>query len=253
MSEEKIGLIYQPCGLGDILFIQKIAHHIKNLGFQVYWPVVHELSWLNNYISDFNFISWDTKENPLPSPPLSDDVIFPFKDFYSPNNSTTVTDSLFFFQGFINAEKIMAGKYNSINLDWSDWRDYIIFNRDIEKENELFYNVLNLNDNDEYIFVNRKYGTRPNVMQFSGLDHIFHNQNTKIVEMDIIDGFSLFDWIKVLENAKEIHIIETSLNYLLESPQLFEKIKDKPLHLYHRYGFFHEVDYLFKLPWNYIL
>jgi hypothetical protein len=28
----KIGLIYQPCGLGDILFLQKLAHHIKDQG-----------------------------------------------------------------------------------------------------------------------------------------------------------------------------------------------------------------------------
>ena len=34
----KTGLIYQPCGLGDILFLQKGAHYIQNeLGYKVYW------------------------------------------------------------------------------------------------------------------------------------------------------------------------------------------------------------------------
>lgn len=36
-SNSKIGLIYQPCGLGDILFLQKLAHYIKGLGYEVYW------------------------------------------------------------------------------------------------------------------------------------------------------------------------------------------------------------------------
>ena len=48
----KVGLIYVPCGLGDILFSQKIAHHIKSLGYEVYWPVLPQFNWLNDYIKD---------------------------------------------------------------------------------------------------------------------------------------------------------------------------------------------------------
>ena len=39
----KIGLIYQPCGLGDILFLQKLGYKMKEMGYEVYWPVACEL------------------------------------------------------------------------------------------------------------------------------------------------------------------------------------------------------------------
>jgi hypothetical protein len=40
----KTGLIYQPCGLGDILFLQKLAYHIKNLGYEVYCQLFMNLN-----------------------------------------------------------------------------------------------------------------------------------------------------------------------------------------------------------------
>ena len=45
----KTGLIYQPCGLGDILFLQKVAYYMKGLGYEVWWPVIYEFEWLNDY------------------------------------------------------------------------------------------------------------------------------------------------------------------------------------------------------------
>ena len=98
---EKIGLIYQPCGLGDILFLQKVAYHIKDLGYEVYWPVVHELAWLNDYIPDFNFVSWGDTETKLTGPPLPDSVKFPFKEQYLQEKQTEITDELYYFQVFM--------------------------------------------------------------------------------------------------------------------------------------------------------
>jgi hypothetical protein len=232
--------------------MQKISHFIKALGYEVYWPVISEFKWLNNYIKDFHFISWNDEVNHISAPPLPEEVVFPYKEKYLVETKTEINESLFFFQGFINVNPIMAGKYNSIDLDWKDWRDYVIFDRNKEKEDELYYDVLNLKDEEEFIFVNRKYCTRPNIMTFNGLDHIINRSKKRIIDMSIIDGFSLFDWCKVLEKASEIHMIETSLNYLLESPNLYNKIKTKSLYLYSRQSSFHEVEYLFNLPWNYI-
>lgn len=250
LMSNKIGLIYQPCGLGDILFLQKIAWHMKNLGYEVYWPVVHELKWLNDYIKDFHFISWDDVNTKLSGPPLPDHVTFPFKEYYLPNNVTSITDELFFFQGFLNVKPIMAGKYDSVKIDWSDWRDYILFERNIDKENELYYNVLKLLDDEPYTLVNKSYGTRPRIFKSDKLNNL--KSKIKTIDMQVIEGFSLFDWYKVIENAKEIYMIETSLNYLMESPQLFDIVKNKELYLYHRFDDFTHVQYLFNLPWKYM-
>jgi len=250
-TNSKIGLIYQPCGLGDILFLQKLAHHIKHLGYEVYWPVVSEFEWLNEYIPDFNFVSWDDKEHKLTGPPLPNHVNFPCKEHYLSEKQTEITDELFYFQGFVPTNQIMAGKYDTLGLDWKDWRDHIKFNRNKEKEDKLFYEVLGLQDGEEYVFVNRTFATRPNVMydERIPIDESFHQ--CKVVELNILPEYSIFDWCKVLEKSKGIYSIETSLNYVLESPYMFDTIKSKLLHLWHRTGDWSTVKPLHSLPWNY--
>lgn len=249
----KVGLIYQPSGLGDILFIQKIAHLMKNMGYNVYWPVVSEFAWLNDYIPQFNFISWQDEENPLSCPPLPEAVNFPFKKLYSPQLNSFKAEELIFFQGFVNRSPIMSSKYDSVGVDYRDWSKYIIFNRNKEKEKKLFYEVLGLLDGEEYVFVNRLFCTRPRIMYYPKIPVDFEYYGCKVVEMSIIPGYSLFDWCMVIERASKINMIETSLNYLLESPALFDNVKHKPLRLHHRTGSFKEVDYLFTLPWEYYL
>lgn len=251
----KICLIYQPCGLGDILFIQKICKEWKSKGFEIILPVVYELEWLNNYIDGVSFISWDDKDNKLTHlDTLPSHVSFPYKEKYNPYGKLEFSDDFVYLNFFTPPQgRVMEFKYRLLNMDYSDWADYLTFNRNIEKENELFYNVLGLKDGDDYVFINRNYQTRPNVLTFDRISNNPSNYNNKkIVELSILDGFTLFDWCKVLENASEIHMIETSLNYMLESPQMRDKITNN-LYLYHRYGSFYEVDYLFKLPWKYII
>jgi hypothetical protein len=40
------------------------------------------------------------------------------------------------------------------------------------------------------------------------------------INMDILDGFTLFDWAKIIENASEIHTVSTSNLFLLETLNL---------------------------------
>jgi hypothetical protein len=66
--------------------------------------------------------------------------------------------------------------------------------------------------------------------------------------MKYINGFNIFDWCKVIENAKEIHTVETSLNYIID------KINPKgKLEMYskHTPPSYNQVQHLFKSNWNY--
>lgn len=254
LNPDKVGLIYQPCGLGDILFLQKAAYYIQNeLGYPIYWPVVHEFAWLEEHIPDFNWVSWgDTAENKITGPPLPDSCQFPYKEEYIHGAPTKQTDLLYFFQGFGDYQPIMGGKYDSIGLDYSDWRQYVYFQRNEERENALKERLGVPTDGTEYVFVNRLWCTRPQVETYGGISVDPADYGGKVViENQIIEGFTMFDWCAILEGASEIHMVETALCYMMESVHMFVQMKEKPLHLYHRYGDWSQVRYLFELPWIY--
>lgn len=228
---------------------------MKEAGYEVWWPVVHEFKWLSDYIPDFNFVSWGDDDSPVngSTQPVPQSCQFPHREEYVHGAPSKITDDLFFFQGFGDYKPIMAGKYDHVGLDWSDWRDYVLFNRNKEKEDELYYKVLGLNDDSTYVLVNRYWCTRPKI---EICDRISVNPDdyggAQVVETRHIPGYTLFDWCKVIEKAAGYNFIETAWNYLFESPELFSKVKDKPMFLHHRWGNWTEVQYLFNLPWKYL-
>lgn len=245
----KDALIFLPGGLGDILFMQKLSHLFTEDGYKVTWPIFHEFRSIVDYIPHVNWVvleNWEVGKS-LPN------VDFPGKEFYSNKTPIFQTENFLYYNGHGNDEygPEMQRKYNVVSAIWEDWRDYVLFNRNVEKENELFYNVLGLSDNEEFVYVNRHWQTRPNKEVFNGITNDSEVYGCRVVNHQIIEGFSIFDWCKVLENAKGIYMIETSLNYILESPQLFDSVKNKSLHLWHRTGDWSVVKPLHKLPWIY--
>jgi hypothetical protein len=187
-----------------------------------------------------------TKEQPLP-----ETTQFPYKEEYIRDAPSKITPDFYFFQGFGDYQPVMSGKYDHIGLDWTDWRDYIKFNRNIEKEKELYYDVLGLKDDEEFVYVNRLWCTRPKLEFFPHIPVDPQNYGgLKVVENKLIPGYTLFDWCMVFERASAFFMMETAINYVLESPQLFEIISKKPLFLWHRYNNFDNVSYLHKLPWT---
>ena len=95
--------------------------------------------------------------------------------------------------------------------------------------------------------VNNLFGTPPN--------HVRHDipkpTAKNIVYMDVVEGYSVFDWSMILENAKEIYTIDTSLNYIID----LLDVKATKLDCYSRFkpsNFFH-IKGLWKKNWNYKL
>jgi hypothetical protein len=100
-------------------------------------------------------------------------------------------------------------KMAGLTID-SKWNKFHI-NRDIEKEKQIF----NLNGLEEgnYIFLHKgDYDIREEYLS-SGL---------KIVEPK---DHGLFDWMYVIENAKEIHCIDSSFICLIDCMNLRDDIK----------------------------
>jgi len=207
----KICLINQPAGIGDIFFLQYVARKYLSMGYKVIWPLQERLLWIKNHITDIDFCSQNDN--------------FPGKEYYgqmgiiqSPQFVYLGMDMIHLWQndfGISESETCMCmhTKYLQLFLDWNDWSKGFKYNRNIDRENDLYYNVLGLNDDSEYIFVNR-YANTDNK---KNNELVFPKFNISVINLDILDGFSLFDWCKVIENAKEIHTVHTSVPYLIDT------------------------------------
>ena len=235
----KTCVINQPAGLGDIFFTQKIAHLLDALEYEVFWPVNPEIVWVKDYIV-----------GPVKFCSIDDD--FPEKQYYL-NSIILVDGPLFKYLPLKIAnivypsEPIMNSKYTLAKVKWEDWAHYFNFERKEEKENALYYDVLGLKDGEEYTFLNENYGTQPNYLKFSGIQP----KGDKIIEMGFLEGFTVFDWCKVLENASAIYMVDSSLNYIMEKIP----IKTKNLYVYPRHKEFtiKQIKHLFTLPWEYVI
>ena len=132
-----------------------------------------------------------------------------------------------------------------VNLKYDDWKSFVRLKRNFSKEKYLFNNVLNLNKNEKYALVLRRYGALPD-----SKTHPFkYETNLRVVEVDVLDNFTLFDWSTVIENAEEIYTIDTSIILLIELLSL----KAKKIGYASRWNNgkdWSEVDYALNVPFE---
>ena len=140
-----------------------------------------------------------------------------------------------------NDGKIMTSKYSMLGMDCEGWQDCFLFERNLDKENDLYYNVLGLKDDSEYAFVSNLYNTEVRDSKF-----ISHEQfDIPVVELRVVDGFTIFDWSKVLEKAKKIYTVNTAINYLID---VLDTSYDEYVIYAHSEQNKTEIDYLFRKP-----
>ena len=218
----KVCLICQHAGIGDVFFLQYVARKYMAMGYHVIWPLKNEILWIKDYIPDIEFCSIDDE--------------FTGKQYYG--QDMVILSPQFIYLGLMNTHfwgnnygvkeedtcMVMHSKYLMMDFDWNKWAEGFKFNRNIDKENDLYYNTLGLTDASEYIFVNRYANTenrRNNSLVMPEFDF-------PVIDLQILKGFSLFDWCKVIENAKEIHTVHTSMPYLIDKLN----IKTKKYYMY---------------------
>jgi hypothetical protein len=237
-------LIKQPAGIGDIFFCQKIAQKLHDIGYNVVWPIIPEFMWLIDYlITDATFCSiadeFDNKDLYKNCSPH----IFNF----SADEQTIIVNLQDADQLFPNSS-VMTAKYKAVQLNHHNWLNYFNFNRNAEKENALFYDVLNLKDDSVFALKNYFFASPPNE-QICKLAANANIQSDKVICMRNIPEFTLFDWCKVFERAHEIHTVDTSVLLIVEKLNTANK-----LHLYSRHT---PANFMHVLPiisnrWNFI-
>jgi len=232
----KICLINQPAGLGDIFFLQKFVDLKISEGFEVIYPTIPSLIYVRDYIKKKGLGFFSMNED------------FPYKGMI--HNREIIREENFEYYPFNIADQFIGGscmeaKYSFVKQDYSNWQQHFVWERNIEKENTLFYEVLGLKDNEEYCLISNVWGTPPT----NNYRDVPTSGRYKEVKIEMIDGFTPFDWSKVIENAKEISIVDTSFNYLIEKLDL----KSQNLYLTSRFtppNFSHIIN-LFKKNWIY--
>lgn len=234
-------LIYQPLGLGDIIWILPIVDVIIGSGYTVYYPVGDVYyDMVSTYIEKENLV-WVRE---------GDD--FPLKKYYGQYGAVENDNQLYlpltYADRYFPQCSTMISKYYFLSIPIGDWRKSFSMKRNADREKKLVekYDLF-----EEYILVNKSFGTE---YQDRNLDLVstkkIHYMN---IEQDKENGFHLFDWILALENASEIHTVETSLCFLVDkyclnnSIHMYEKRKkDEPN------TFYKNINLLFRNPnWIY--
>lgn len=211
----KFCLVNQPAGLGDILYCQAIAAVYISRGFKIVWPVI------DAYLEHVKYLS-----NPsIQFIPVSSDFLG--KDIYLSDTCECIHTPLFVYiplkYSAINPSAarypLMLAKYAMCGFLplAGQWFEFLHILRDPAAEDLAFTRLVGSHCH-KYIFLNDTIGSPDGNMQV--LDHISRNLNIdgsmRIVRNNYDDGINLFDYMRIISNASEIHTANTSLCYLIE-------------------------------------
>jgi len=234
---DKICLIYQPAGIGDIFYSLGIAYYYKKQGYRIVWPIDKAILSLQDYITDIEFYDWQGD--------------FPKKEHYYHNNLEVIQSEDFVFLPLHRSTDIIGGlvmpsKYQICQLSPELWREGFKWKRNLQKENELYSNVLCLDADEEYILVNQNFVTPPRTLKFP----IDLDTEYKIIPMDYIEGYSVLDWAKVIQNASGIVTIDTCIQYMID--KLDTKAEFYYCYLRNDHGTYNQIKDLFMTPWVFL-
>jgi hypothetical protein len=203
--------IYHHLGLGDHIICNGIVRHYKEIHNTI--TVFCKPHYFTNveymYRDDDNIIVL----------PIGED--FDVHNYINQNNLHSNLIIVGFDKlRFDNSKTFDEGFYNTINLPFSFRFSKFKFERNNEKELEV-YNELNPN-NESYIYVHddKERGFE--------IDRSKINNNLKIIEND--KRFLMFDMLKIIENATEVHSMQTGMKDLINSYKF-----DKPKFYLHWY------------------
>jgi hypothetical protein len=214
-------VINQFMGLGDILFIIPICDYYYNLGHNIIFPINEEFLNIQKNFKHIQFVNKNNYHIDYESNEIIENEEYTILPIRFSNNILNNGDS----------KTCMSDKYKFLNLPLNIWKT-LKWERDLQKEDELYYNILKIKDGEKYNLINTSFSMNKSIK----LDL---NNGLRNINMTIIKDFNLLDWYKVITNASSIHTVGTSINYMIE---VINTTND--LHLYRREG---EKDFSFYL------
>lgn len=246
----KICLIQQEAGIGDVFFCQNIAKKYIEEGYRVVWPLspfVYET--IPKYLP-IGEIEYYDKTQDFPKKEK-------FNELYNLKKLIKTEEFAFIPIGWsqhvaeVKYERTMTAKYAMCGLNYKNWKKNLFIKRNYQKEEELL-STLKIK-NEEYCLVNTTFSTPPNTL-YKNVSYAFEHldiSNMKKIEMKIIPGYSIFDWCGVLEKASFVVTVDTCFMYFME----FLNLKSSKNFCFPRSGMYtyNEINDLFEVKWNYCL
>jgi len=218
-------------GLTDIIINVSIAKHLIDRGYVVHWPVYsnYNYSLLKEYIKIDGLIWYSINDDrdKLNTIPYFKDLcderpIFLRKSIKFPNGDlylAIMEDSIRTECPMVMAAKFFWAK-EYLSIPFVDWRKKVEIKRNLSREKELIkkYNLFG-----DYALVNNVYSYQFSTeMKLNNINygkvHILNHKE------DWNNGFKAFDWIGAIENAKEIHAVNSLIACLADKYATSENI-----------------------------
>lgn len=122
-----------------------------------------------------------------------------------------------------NSEKYPEYFFEYLNVPYEIRYTKFKINRDNDAENLLYNNLVNI-IGDKYIVIiddeKRNYVIDKHINSASPIFKLGNNSNNKNTKLEIIKSDNIFNYIKILENAEEIHTIDSSIVLLIDALDL---------------------------------
>jgi len=217
MSLRPLALINQPAGLGDILYTLKIAVNLIRTGFKVIWPVIPEYIWIKRhiFIEHLSFILPQELNDPLLAELYTSKICAPYKHsniYYLPLRYVLHNPS------YAVVELPMFSKYIMADMEEDSFNWWDVYSKSLilscDKGKLLYDRIVQYPD---YNIMNSMVGS-PDGIHLHTVNPIYNSDINKyhIVPLQILDGFSIFDWYVVLDRAHQLHTPDTSLCFVVD-------------------------------------
>ena len=229
--------IYQPGRFGDILYVIPLVRRLIEKGYDVEFPIYKmRYNGLNvkDHFPDINFTLLDPKHPKIPIQTGLIDILKESHIILPLWYGSLIEDTKDY-----HPDRLMTNKYVMYNKAFDDdlnpntyWHN-LTWKRFPKRERELM-EFLGIKPNEKYVLINEKYGWGKKLF-------IDIKTDLKKVYLRPIEGFSILDWSLILENAEEIHTVDTATLYIIEVLKTTEK-----LHRYRRESEDVELKHLFR-------
>ena len=214
MSQQRIGFI-QSRGLGDIIIALPIAREYTRRGYEVYWPVCEPF--YQQMVRAAPWVRWM-------SVPVDEYGAFFYENPHRQLSAIGVTEELWLYQ-YLSSHpdrtnrshfaqfKFDQYKYAQAEVPFAlKWELAECIERDPAAEDRLYSDLVK---GDRYMV----YQAHASDMSYD-IDLSIVDEGVQCIELKELPGYSVFDWLKILEGAESMILIDSVFANLVDQLKL---------------------------------